>query len=139
MFKKVSLLQFISTPTLIILVFSMAIPWGQADRDDDIKNLVGIGLGVAAGIAGVAGAPVTVVVGLIAIGGIVASTAYTDCDCANCTNPCSCSDLGCRNNDGLSPGCSSIPRSGKGPLCRDNGACGGSGYAKCSYSGCSCS
>lgn len=128
---------------LLIVNFTFAI------EDDDILGalagaVVVVG-GVAAGVAIVSTAPLTVTIaggiaaGATVVAGGLAIGAALNCDCSNCSSPCSCSDLGCTRNNAGDQGCASVPYNGKWYVCDSVGRCGDSNVSSCGKKSCGCS
>ena len=119
---RVSLLKFSSFLVLLLMGFSFTSQLVFADEDDDAHNrkaAVAAGVAVVAGgVAAIATAPVVVTVGTVIMVGAGLYSAYhwyqsaADCECTNCSAPCSCSYPQCSNNSGscsdISGGTSSL-------------------------------
>lgn len=110
--QRVSLLKIASFLVLILMSFTLTSQLVLADEDDDAHNRkaavaagVAVVAGGVAGIAAVASAPAVVVVGTVIMVGAGVYSAYhwyqsaADCECTNCSSPCSCSYPQCSNND----------------------------------------
>lgn len=131
--QRVSLLKLSSFLVLLLMGFSLTSQLVFADEDDDEhtrKAAVAAGVAVVAGgAAALASAPVVVIGGtviMVAAGVYSAYHAYqsaADCECSNCTSPCSCSYPQCSNND--SGSCSGS--------CGGGGGWDGSGYPPPGY------